>query len=122
MEVLDMNAVLPSIANCLVFSNIKVKSGIITKLIGKFFFQRENCYLTYIIAFLDISSVLGNKYPSLVTRTLMPAIIKLLDQSKSEVKVPLQKLLKNLHSILDKSIFESVPANKLKLVTEALSG
>lgn len=50
----------------------------------------------------------------------MPSLIKLLDENKPEIRNPIQKLLVALHSVMDKALYENVPANKVKLIRDAI--
>lgn len=76
--------------------------------------------LTHWWNLIEIAEDIAQNNPLIVTKTLIPSVIKLLDENKAEIKFSIQKLLTALHSVMKNKLFEGIPTNKVKLVKDAL--
>jgi len=101
LGLLDPSFTIPPIANSLIFSNIKVKACIIMKLI-------------------DFLPELAQQNQNLITKSLMPSIVKLLDDNKADVRVPTQKLLICIYGEVQNAIYDCVPSNKVKAIRDII--
>lgn len=64
--------------------------------------------------------VLDSCPPLTLQKLALPVVYKLLDDTRSEVKPKVEKLLKKMHFLLGQQVIDSCPNNKLQRVCEVV--
>jgi len=68
----------------------------------------------------DILPDVYKQKPVLIQKHVFPGVFKLLDDSKIEVKLAVNKLLQALYGLLGKELLDSVPQHKIPRILEAV--
>lgn len=76
---------------------------------------------TLIGCITEIIPKVYDKRPNLIAKNVIPLIVKLIDDSKVDVREECFKLVNKLYSIMDSGLFEIVPSGKIQKILEILN-
>jgi len=57
----------------------------------------------------------------LVTKNIIPAAAKCIEDTKADIKMATNKLFQSLYGLMGKSILEHVPGNKAQIILDIVS-
>lgn len=110
---IDLVYLIPSWTNLLPFTNPKAKAVVLNKLNGNLDSSLSNI--------IEMIAEIYEKKPLLVTKNVIPAAAKCIEDTKADIKMATNKLFQSLFGLMGKSILEHVPGNKAQIILDIVS-
>jgi hypothetical protein len=96
-----------------IYGNTRSKPAILLHLNGKLNKKKLTC--------LDIVPDVFKIKSSLISKHVIPAVFKLVDENKTDVKCVVNKLVNTLYKIMGSSLLDMVPSNKVPKLLDIIN-